>query len=527
MIKMTALLRFLTILLFSFSSAHTACVFYRGFHFLAGKDVSEIDRGANGIHSRVTPPDMPEEEALACVAKIKTLSRPWTTSERSEFKPTAPSPMAELVQLYTNSYNTFTTQLRSATSRTRRIFRLAGLELTANPFLSTTLKVEHALRYGSGLKLFGHDELRRYPEYDAQGKPKNGEIGFVDTIIIPQEDLREMGAFFVLEAFATGDTKLSYHWSKKLIEEQEVIFPFIILRKYHSTRVPLKPPHLGKRFPGIHHKQWLKNINAARATSKNSERESDLTKRLCKLSAASFEKAASIVLQRFRLSRRYTSTDFYPQRNLIPDDATQMRKKIVRHVDVLGREYAARGYTGWDISGYLMSTDAPITTAYAFRSLGQTAPLSLRADIALGEGMNFEALAVIVQAPQLRSLSMLGPEPEGICPEFDDEEMDQADMQIVYARLANTRTWSCPHKNFSIILKALETRATSGGAPLTLDITGQSLDPTSFYRLSALVDLQDDNRETDEEAMAAAENALGYNDDGWDDYYDDDGYGSE
>lgn len=524
--------KFLSVLLLFGSliskDGHATYVFYRGYHFLSDADPIN-DLTPRGIRSWSVAPDLTEDKAQEYADKIKSLARPWTREERRVFESGCFSPLAHLVQHYTNSYKTFTSELKNPASPTRRILRLAGLEIDSNPFLSTSLKAEQAARYGSGLKLYGNEELRRYPGYNAAGVPANETIGYLDIIAVEDKDIGNTGAFFVVESFARGDTRLSYHWSKKLTEEQEVIFPFIIPSKYHQKRLPIKSPHLIGVISGLRVSHWKNKINKPGITEDDRKGvELKLLQRTSQISAQVVEDKVEKALKSVGKSRSYRSPEFiYTQRRLIPDDAAAMREAIESKVVLLGKRYSKFGDFGSiDITSYLQNPVDRYVNAYSLRKFGLTVPVSFDASIALDGEFSYEALAILAETPGLTGLSLTGPDMGGIYPEEYDEDMDYADRLIPLANLHNTDPWRHTAHGFKLVIKALERRNRKGYGWVSVDVTGQSLSPGDWDELSAVVELEDENREGDEDAIEQARVSVeGYfGDEDWrdedSDYYE-------
>lgn len=487
-------------------NASNVYVFYRGYHFLADQDPLD-DLTPRGIRSRPIPSTMTEDTAQALIRKVQSLQRPWTQAELSRFHSSCFSPLADLVQLYTNNYKNFTQELKDPQSRTRRILRLANLEIDSNPFISTSLKALQAVKYGGGLKLFGHDELRRYPCYQDSGNPTNTQLGFLDIIVIPEEDIMNTGAFFVVESFARGDTALSYHWSKKLTEEQEVLFPFFISRKYHRERLFLSVPPLNKPFSGLRPHRWLADIRQANEEERSGI-ELRLITRLSEIGADIMEKRVATHLKSRGLHRLFVSPSFvYTERRLVPDDAARMRNQILTKVNAWGKKYERQGnyLDSINITRYLRNPRDRFIKAYAFRHLGLTVPLDIEVDDLPFDGvMSFEVLSILGETPGLRRFSLRGPDTEGIFPEEYDEDLDSADLLIPLAEIHNIDPWRYPPNDFDQFIKALQRRNKQGYPLIAIDVTGQRLAPSIWNELSEVATLEDENREADEEAVERA-----------------------
>lgn len=492
-------------------------VFFRGHHFLKGIEINEEVRGspicARGYSG------LSEIEVEHLREQMISLERPWSSTERIAFQPRCYSPLTELIERYTNSYTKFTTDLTNADSRTRRMLRLAGLEIRENPFISTTLKSLQAYKYGYGLKLFGHEELRRYPQYNSEGIPNKTELGYVDVILLSQKDTKKIKPFFVVESFCRGDTYLSSHWSKKLTEEEEVIFFFNIPSRYHKARIVLSPPHLNRPLDKLSVSYWSRQLLRARSVGEPLlPIEDKLVKRLSKINSDYAESMVMSYLTENKLKRLFTSkTISLITSKLVPDDAACIRHQIVRLVDSWGRD----GVRDFDLSSYILSPSDKLIYAFAIRSLGLTVPISLEIGISLDLPISYGVLCLLAEAPELKYVSLRGPDEEGLCPEIHDEDYDEADLLIPLANLNNFGGWRRPSSGFKRFLEALKERSRRGYSFISIDVTGQALAPAEFNALCELTDLTDDNRDIDEEAMDAATRRFALSPSSLDDEADD------
>jgi hypothetical protein len=316
-------------------------VFYRGYHFLTGTDPLTDFSAGKGFHSR--PVSNGEvKDVGGTIFKIARLHRPWTAAERLTFSPTCSTPYRELAQLYTNSYATFTAELKKRDSRTRRILRLEGVEVSANPFVSTSLLVHQAFRYGSGHKLYGIEDMRRYPDYKETGKPENKVVGYVDVYIMPETDYARYGIFDVVGNFATGATKLSYHYSKDLTAEEEFIFPLAIGGQFHVRRIPIRVPDFTESVPkGLYKGVWLRRIKGAKTEEERHAIEADLLSRLEDIEKARISKGVTLqlMMQGIRVVNSHPIIDGFKLSSLTPAEAKLLRRKIALLEDEIGHKY--------------------------------------------------------------------------------------------------------------------------------------------------------------------------------------------
>lgn len=335
-------------------------IFYRGYHFLKETEPLTDFSAGKVVNSR--PVESGEVENVEeSISKIARLNRPWEEDERTLLKPTCATPYHELVQLYTNSYTTFTSELKDKDSKTRKIFRLEGIEVTTNPFVSTSRLVHQAFRYGSGHKLYGIEDLRRYPDYEDTGKPKNKTIGYVDVYIIPEVDLVKYGIFDVVGNFATGATKLSYHFRKDLTAEMEFIFPFYISRRFHVRRIPISTPNLTTTVPkGLYKGVWLRNIKEAKTTEDRHKVEEGLLSRLETIEQKRIPDDISLILSMhgIQIINSHPFLDGLRLSNFTPHDAKELRRDVKLIEDKIGTKYrnASKGRVTFPVKDQFRAT---------------------------------------------------------------------------------------------------------------------------------------------------------------------------
>lgn len=330
----------------SASDKEETYVFYRGHHFLVGQVIDNAIFASRGISSRpVSNGDILAPQFKNVISKIQTLHRSWTEEEKIEFKSLCDTPYQQLVELYTNTYAKFIDELDEENSNTRKILKLAGLEnITSNFFISTSLKSEQACKYGSGLKLYKDADLRRYPSYSkVTFKPQNQIIGFVDVIVIPKKEIQNTSAFFVVDSFATGCTKLSYHFSKNLTEEMEVLFPFYISEKYHVDRLPITLPSLkgiSNIIGGLLCSHWTKKLAASTSKEDKKTIETNLIKSRISTISDCLDKKLTQELEKNKKIQVYNGPYLAGlDHALIPSDAIVMRKEIIDHEQKITSQY--------------------------------------------------------------------------------------------------------------------------------------------------------------------------------------------
>jgi|GEM_PF-5960760 len=318
-------------------------VFYRGYHFLRETDPETDFKGRQGFSSR---PISKREivDVTEAVSNMKKLNRPWTTEEKTEFSPECSTPYKELIQLYTNSYTEFTRQLKNKDSRTRKIFRLGMIEVSENPFISTTLFPHQAYRYGNGSKLYGRKEQRRFPDYDQEGKPTNKIIGYMDVYIVPEKEYEALEIFNVVGNFATRATKLSCHCRKDLTAEMEFIFPFAIGCRFHFARVPIRVPDFRISVLKLRKKHWLEKLKEAGTVEERHKVEARIIRRLEKRDSPEIAKRVIDQLRKKGVDVvRSLVLDGVLLDNFTPSNAKQMRQEIDILEKKIARDYRSDG----------------------------------------------------------------------------------------------------------------------------------------------------------------------------------------
>ena len=152
------------------------------------------------------------------------------------------NPEVGLYYLYVKSYARFLQQLRDRTFLPEALSEFIAV---ANPIASATEIPDHAIRYAAGLKIAGN-VLR--PEFDSQGKPSHPYLGKVYVILVPYQDLEEIGLFRVLEAYATNQMPLNC----RIINECEAGFAGGISGKYIVSEHVIRVPNFKHEWKKIH-----------------------------------------------------------------------------------------------------------------------------------------------------------------------------------------------------------------------------------------------------------------------------------
>lgn len=492
-----ALLQLLTVELCA-GESENYYVFYRGYHFLANQEINPAIMEQKGISSRpVSDHTIAEDEVEETVNKIYSLNRPWTAEEKQNFKPSCNTPYQELVQLYTNSYIKFAAELSDAVSRTRKILNLVGLTtITSNFFVSTSLKVEQAYRYGAGLKLYSHENLRRYPSYTKDTFiPQNATLGYVDVIAIPAKEIETLGAFFVVDSFAIACTKLSHYIKKNLTEELEVIFPFQLPAKYHVQRIPIQLPNLiaGKRQAGLNGKKWREEITQA----PDLEKQKEIEKRLI----ASFVKHAA--------KKRTFQTDLFLKQNnrtgvyngpflaglgktLVPTEAVALRKEIIEHMTTIGHQYFDQGNKRFNIPLQALT----FAWSHAIKQIATRGyGVNLTANFSM-KSLNHELMKIFIGDDNITNLNFRG-DPHITADLY--EEFKNTDFRNEQEVRKMDTLWLQPDTE---LIEKFDTLSKGRKKALTVDVTGLALAPQYFDKAqyAEQINLIDNERKDLDEA---------------------------
>lgn len=470
-------------------------VFYRGYHFLNGEVISKEKLSERGIFSRsLSNGDIQPPEIGDAISKIQTLNRPWTKEEQIEFKSACDTPYQELVQLYTNHYATFIDELDVVNSNTRRILKLAGLEnITANFLISTSLKAWQAYKYGAGLKLYKDVESQRYPSYSKPSfTPKNPIIGFVDVIIVPAKEIRNLGGFFVLDSFATGSIKLAYHFSNNLTEEREVVFPFYINAKYHVKRMPITLPSLHHSIngDGLQRAHWRKEISSATA---NEQKEVELKLIVSVIAKASeaLDKNTTLSLEQYKKVRVYNGPSLVGlEKALVPAEAIVMRNDIVHFEQMITAQFFDKATHVFAIP--IKNLSFPL--CHALKRLAKSAyPITIFANFGMNS-IKFDLMNIFLNEDGIVKVKFKSnPDNlQNLC-----EQFYALDVTKNYVWDDADAIWFDPDKSIIPNLLGVSNARTE---PLVIDVSGLGLAPKYFEANMAMVNMVDEKREIVEKA---------------------------
>jgi len=161
------------------------------------------------------------------------------------------SPILMFQQRYTNSDSGFmtdfdwalkVTKIRSnATNlkQRKKLFAWAddlNVKKAKNPHLSLTRKVEHALRYGFGLKSYLNEVLR--PDYSVNGVPSNSLIGHFLYFHVPEKWMAR--AMDVVALHDDHQLKIN----PRIVTEAEVTFHGGLPKSCFANKIDLEVPNL-------------------------------------------------------------------------------------------------------------------------------------------------------------------------------------------------------------------------------------------------------------------------------------------
>lgn len=480
----------------SASDKEETYVFYRGHHFLVGQEIDAAIFDSRGISSRpVSNGDIPAPQVKDVISKIQTLNRSWTEEEQIEFKSLCDTPYQELVQLYTNSYAKFIDELDEENSNTRKILKLAGLEnITSNFFISTSLKSSQAYRYGSGLKLYKDVELRRYPSYSkVTFTPQNQIIGFVDVIVIPKKEIQNTSAFFVVDSFATGCTKLSYHFSKNLTEEMEVLFPFYISKKYHVRRIPIKLPslHSSIKGDGVQRKHWRDELIASVTDEDQKKIELKLVESGIVAAAKKLDKTITFDLEKNKKVQVYNGPSLVGlEQALVPSGAIVIRKQIMGYEQKITSQYFDETIHEFTIPINQLS----FSLSHALRRLARSDyPITIFANFSM-HSIKFNLMEIFLSEDAVVKLKFQGDRINlhSLCKQFHALDFKKNDVD----EEANALWFNPGLSIVSNLTKILSSRKKQ----LIVDVSGLALAPEYFEKTPPTLELVDTKRKGVEEA---------------------------
>lgn len=491
-------------IIFSFLSSLEACqidndyyIFFRGYHFLEDQNIDLLTLKQRGIFSRPLSDNVINKDDIEEVtSKICSLNRPWSSEERKIFKSDCNTPYQELVQLYTNSYKKFTSELKDVNSQSQKILSLVDLKnIDSNFFISTSLKASQAYKYAAGLKLYGNDHLRRYPMYQpnpkntSHFKPKNLILGYVDIFAVPKKEVELLGAFFVVDSFAIGSTKLKHHFSMNLTEEREVIFPFHIPSKYHCHRQPVQLFDLQprKRLERLNCGLWIKKLEKAQDVDSRNQIELNLVESYAKYQSDFMEENVKKDLAKKGKERVFNGPQLMGLgETLIPADAIVTRDRIFQVESQITQKFFNKSTKNFSF---------PVDTldfyySHAIRRIsGLGYPVNITAKFSINS-IDYENLEIFISESNIKNLSFRG-DPmiaSTLCKEFFNISIH--DFNAV---MAMDKSWFQVNKVF---FDKLINFGKKRSAVLTIDVEGLGIDPqhfeTKFGNTICLIDAQKD-----------------------------------
>lgn len=509
---MKTVIRFITFLFFLLSNAQTISasenyyIVYRGYHFINEDDdliKSKIAiQNSETMQSRAAKA-LEEKGVTLLDARQKIMSLKNSSCTGAPDK-TTPSFFHYFIEKYVNNYTGFNADVQNSQSAFRKILDQLGVNIDCNFLLSTSLHPTHAFRYASGEKLYGeHQYLRKLPQYDSQLRPKNQYIGYVDVLVIPAHEIEETGAFFVVEEFAKYHIKLCHHWSKFLPAEEEITFPLFIQGKYHKIRIPVQSPDfsvaystncgLKQRAFNVFKEQLSQSIDNP-LTRK--EIENKISTQLSSSLAVLWNEKIKQYLRSHQWTPLFTSPSMQPHFDtLVPTQAVAIRKEVCNWINLFGRVGRVNNEININFDNF--KTEFNFFNSHALSVLGRYGyPINIQASYFFEKG--FEFLPVFLEAPNLTNLHLVGQDyTSGASAAFEWA----GDLNAKYGTARGNYNfqpggWREAGIGYDRFLNALRKRK----QPLTLDITGQSLEPEYYDQLAQipLLELIDDHRDDDE-----------------------------
>ncbi len=475
-------------------------IFFRGYHFLTNQQASDEALAQRGISTRsVDSGEVAQQNVDDAIEKICSLNRSWTQEEKDTFKPETRTPYQALVQCYTNNYMDFIAQLNSPDSMVHKILNSAGLgHVKSNFFLSTSLKAAQAFAYGAGLKLYGTENLRRYPGYALSAdkksyKPAQPLLGYVDVIRVPYNVIQQLAAFFVVDSFTVGDTKLSYHFSKNLTEEREVIFPFQITAPYHVARIAIRMPKIKRSGlqNGMQQKHWFT------ALQQDKDKRNIEAKFIVAHNKKSAEKLEMTIEEKIKAKnnvRVYHGSILQGlQRSLVPKEAVEMRKQILDH------ENEILHMNSKNEKRVVSIANLSFPYAHALKRVASYGvPVMLKAQISLKtlDQNTWQLMGIFMSENSLLGIKFEGDPQivEQLCEKFKATDFRD------YRALNRMQTlWFDPQPN---LLDVAGSFVKKRQQPLVFDVSGLGLAPEYFEQSQDMTNLVvvDDERQELEEA---------------------------
>lgn len=493
------------------ATAQDVYVLHRGSHFVPSANLCPTQKekmlnpGTTDVIARFADPSVVSaHRARSYAAKLQLLK--YTGPFIDPGGQTFPSQYHWIQQYYIHKYQDFRNDMGNDTSPLRTMLKGVGITDCNNIFfVSTSLNANTACKYAAGV-CFPRD-IRYTPmiTQGADGRPtllRQGKIGVVETFIIPACDMKDLHPFFAVESFVAQDITLPFQFRQKdATLAEEVNFPFLIPVKYrvYSDAVDLDDAIIF--FDG---KNWHEDagLRESLASSPVAVSDSWLRYRLDKL-ATRLEENVNKFLVTHNKNRVYLgeqmSSWFEPGHHLVPHEAVDAHLQIKRCQDDIYRDcYRA------DIRECIVKyPEYDFHTIYALRQIGMQCLVSVTLDLSLGD-QEVQYLPILIESPFLQELKLRGPDAGGVKPkvQYTMECFGNYRVPTDYF-MRDFPYWRIPHSSIEA-LKGAFVRRPQGVQELSIDITGNSLEPAHYHALRTAaaaakdVSVQDYLRDQDE-----------------------------
>ena len=466
---------------FAFSSVEDSYyVLFRGFHFTPGQVIqpkhmidSVTKTDCKSVYTSQASLTSDQSENLA--KKLQTLYASGSVKKEDVYFPSAYDAMQEY---FVNEYANMRAALKKDSSEIRRNLHAYDIHCNDIFLISTSLSSYIALKYAAGLCTPG--AYRRNPvRKNAKNEliVENPILGYVDIFFIPFGEMKLLYPYFVVEEFARHHITLPYKLKQKdYTIAEEVNFPFLIPGKYHHKRLAVDVstfPFGNWKNPDDCMRYYLRKF------------ATDIDAHIKKLFLSSKKNQIFV--------GPLAHSCFKVNHHIMPAEAIKVRHKINERIDFLVEKFFDNNHKSFDIE----DIDIDFHLSFALENLGlREYPINISTHFSL-EKSKVRHLLAFINAPYITELKLIGEDTLGVTME---EDMEHNRKYGIFSNNAGFQEfpWRSPHRLFKPLVSHLKRRKN----PLTIDITGQSLDHESFGLLmdsNNLIEIVDDNRDGDEE----------------------------
>ena len=453
---------------------------FRGFHYTPGQVIQPkhtIDSTANTDCKSLytSQASLSSDQSSEIAKKLQILYTSGAIKRGDNFFPSA---YDEMQEYFVNEYANMRTALQRHSSKIRQDLHSYNINCNDIFLISTSLSSYIALKYAAGLctpPAYRRNPLGRNAKNELI--IANPILGYMDIFIIPFSEMKLLYPYFVIEEFARHHITLPYKWKQKdYTIAEEVNFPFLIPGKYHHKRIAVDVstfPFGNRKDPDDCMRYYLKKFSTTMDT---------YIKNLFLYSKKNQIFAGPLAHSFFKVNH-----------HIMPAEAVRVRHKINEHIDSLVADY----FDGRTKSFYMEEIEIDFYLSYALENLGlREYPISISTSFSL-ESSEIRHLLAFINAPYITDIKLIGEDGIGITMEAD---MDHNRKFGIFSNNAGFQEfpWRTPHRLFKFLATHLKKRKN----PLTIDITGQSLDHESFDLLmcsNKVIEILDDNRDGDEE----------------------------